>query len=447
MTSRTVLWWVVLAACVAPAWCSAQPQVDVSLPLQGYYRPGRYVPVRIVTRLAADPASPLTIRAGGAVTTVVNLSARAEDVVPWLPLQALRDARWSIPGVAEGTFRETLTELTDNDVLVGYAGSASAAEASRAGGEAWAGKNVIAVPLDATEPVRPPVMAWGVMDALVTDVRPEIFHLDKHVAAGTSVFVRAAGASADKPPDDIWPWRRSGAWWVLRAQVAGPRGVIIPEAYEPAYAWRPGRTPELRRGLLLAAVAVSIVAVALTLWRSRRAWLAVVLWCAVACGCVVGWSARQPTLYKAVGRVYVRGGPMLQADRWGFARSLAQRPAVIDWEGGTAVPVFASSAHLSHTDMTLYCGAHGAASHFSWPAGRNTTVAFLGRTLYSDFSSPAPVPAPARPPSPMRDLARGVYLRPGTGDQVIDVDDGPPPQEDFEWWPPVLVEQEQPRRD
>src|SRR5205823_1342574 len=85
----------------------------ITLPLEGHYRVGRYMPVRVV-----GEAAPL--EADGAVPTAPPPGAAGMDgVFPWLPVRQV-----SIPE-AGGSFLTQLKPLADDEVLVAVVGDES----------------------------------------------------------------------------------------------------------------------------------------------------------------------------------------------------------------------------------------------------------------------------------------------------------------------------------
>src|SRR4051812_14535153 len=96
-TGKCVAWSagaaVLLALLLAASWCPAQPQAEppppvgpvrISFPLEGHYRVGRYMPVRVAAA-AARPGASITLAADGAVPTELEPGGgKADTVVPWM---------------------------------------------------------------------------------------------------------------------------------------------------------------------------------------------------------------------------------------------------------------------------------------------------------------------------------------------------------------------------
>ena len=415
---------LVLLAAALP--CAAE--VSVSLPLEGYYRAGRYMPVRVVVK--GEPAGELRVSADGAVTTAIQLDGRTADLI--VPLLVVREplgpVRWSLPDGRGGTVGTKPIALGEQDRLVGFAGGDTGATAGL-----FAGKTVIPVSLDATNPLRGPPAACESLDAVVLDRAPPEYLARSLAAGGTAVAVR----SAAQPEANLLPWRRAGEAWVLSNDPVGPRGAIVPEAYLPTYGWRPGRTPETRRQVVLIAVLFSLFFFAATLWRSRLAVIVVVGLSAAACGALAFRAGRQSPVTVAGAVVFVRHGGIFQVDQWEFIKCMA--PATTGFRPTLAArPVFASVGHFERSGVRLACGPDGMPLAFTFPLTPESSMAFLTR-----LASPTDaLPDPAARGSPLWPLVREGYLRPGwraAGEIKWGFDEGPEVQR--ENWGGIVVEE------
>jgi len=245
-------------------------------------------------RLSADPGSrdqTLTVSAAGTVPT--SLPAPAQPlVVPWLAVGGtVREPRWSLSGGGgEGPIDLPLRDLGDDEALVGVCG-----EHAAIGQSLFAGRNVVAVSLDPAQPLPGPAVAWEALDGLILDetgVRSLTEgQLATLLAAGTTVAVRR-----QQRPGEQWPWRRFGDdYWVIAHRPPGPAGATSSEAYEPAYAWTPGWPAAVRRWTVLLGAIFCILLAALSLWRSRRAAAAAVVFSVAFGAGVVGWRSSPPS--------------------------------------------------------------------------------------------------------------------------------------------------------
>src|SRR5689334_4444758 len=72
-----------ITALVVLTGALARGDVTASLPLQGYFRAGRFIPVRLQVH---DVSTTITLSAQGAVPTDYRASGSSDVIVPWLPL-------------------------------------------------------------------------------------------------------------------------------------------------------------------------------------------------------------------------------------------------------------------------------------------------------------------------------------------------------------------------
>jgi hypothetical protein len=425
---RFVPWLLALIA----ARCAAE--VQLSLPLEGYYRAGRYMPVRVVVR--GEGAGPLTLSADGAVPISLQLGGMGEGadvIVPLLVVsEPLGPISWSLPNGRSGRLEARLTSLGEDDRLVGYSG-ANAADAA----PLFAGKTIIPISLDVATPLPGAVMAWEALDGLVIDRAPDNSHVSFLTVGGTAIVVRSATA-----PEPGWlQWRWVGKTWVMSKAPVGPGGAIVPEAYEPTYGWNPGRPAHVRRQVLLLAVVFAIIAVALTLWRSKLAVVAVVTLSVAATGALVYRAARQSPVEGAGGTVLVRRGGLFQADEWVYFKSLAPAAAEFPCYWGTK-PVFPSVRYVERTGMRLECGPDGIPLRFTYQLGPDIPIAFLMRMPVTRNDSRSP--NPTAHDSPLWPVVRQLYL--GSGSRAVgETEPAPALIADPEpWWsdewPDIVVE-------
>jgi hypothetical protein len=412
--------------------CAAEPPVRVTFPLDGYYRPGKYMPVRIGTTNAT--AAPVVLRAEGAVSVSVGPGASAIDaVVPWLACDVVCFPRWQLAGVGEGAVDAALVPVEPSQVLVGVVGADAAA--STAGvAELFPGRPVVAVTLAATPPMPGHPVAWEALDAAVFDEPDHVF-LAELLGQGVSVMVRSQAK-----PGGRWPWQGGPGRWFVPFDAAGPRGALHPEVYAPVAPWRPGWPAPARRRAVLLAMVFCLVALATTLWR--RTWAAALGVVVVAVASAAGfgwWGSRQPAVRELITGVEVCGPGGTQNDHWSYYRPLRPCQIAITWQWRTK-PVFASAGHLRETDIHLDVGAAGRPSGFTWQSRAGVTLAFLGRRF--DPSVGIPGPTTRTPPSsPTRELVAECYAAPGdvASDDARDAagsDDG----DWSEYWPPITVQ-------
>lgn len=428
---------------LVPALLAAAPclsQVDLSLPLEGYYRAGRYMPVRV--SITVPLTGRLTITADGAVPVIVELAGRpVSAVVPLLVVRGpLGPIHWSLADGRGGRAAGNLVPLGDDEFLIGYAGADPAAASQLRGSRSPVAPSPVApspvaVQLDLSDPLPGTPLAWEALDAVLLDRPPDPYRVAMLTAGGTAVAVRSAGA-----PNDAWvPWRRLGDMWVIDQAPAGPSGAVLPEAYEPVYGWRPGRSAAMRRRVVSWAVVFAILAAALTLWRSRRAVFAIAALSAIATAALMLWAARVSPVVGAGGTVLVRRGERFQADEWVYFKSIA--PAEAEFPFFAPRPVFASTRHFEASAMRLECGPDGVPVRFTFRLGPDAAMAFMMR-FPMVRGDPSP-PDPAALDSPLWPLVRRLYLGPrtrtigqtGAGPALVD-----PPLQLTEEWPDIVIE-------
>src|ERR1044071_3834462 len=100
--------------------CAAAGPIEVSLPLEGYYRPGKYIPIRFRASLDERSAAGLEFSAEGAIATRVVLSeGKGQGIAPLLLIGSNRQIAWRAPGIA-GKIDTSLRSVGDGEHLVGF---------------------------------------------------------------------------------------------------------------------------------------------------------------------------------------------------------------------------------------------------------------------------------------------------------------------------------------
>src|SRR5439155_11703552 len=133
-----------------------------SLPMAGYYRPGRYMPLHVVS----NNTKKLELRQDGVLPIdVVGLGFSTDAIIPAL---ILGDGPSDVVHVRtdDGVHdvQLSLRPLAANEKLVGVVGHHSSFSQ-------WLFPNqeVIPIPLDAAKPLPGPAAAWELLDAIVVD--------------------------------------------------------------------------------------------------------------------------------------------------------------------------------------------------------------------------------------------------------------------------------------
>lgn len=375
--------------------------ISVSLPTEGYYRPGRYIPVRIE---GANSSDSITLLANGAVPSQIARPDSTSLIVPWLiASDILTGARWEAAGGQSHPL--ALHPLADDQRLVGFAGAHP-----DAGTLLFRQNPIVPIQLDESRPLLDPAEAWECLDAVVLSAssaaRVDEAHRAALLAGGTIIAVRC-----DNPPDDRWPWKLRGGFWVLQYAPAGPRSIVEPDAYAPTFGWDGGWPEGFRRRVLFAAVLFCILSFATLLWRSRWSVLA---FTGVAFLFIAGlavWYSRQSPVLQLSSAIRVEGGPISQFDLWTWQSTV--RPADASFPpAGLTHPFFATLRQIDQARLRLICRPDGHADHFDFHLERGQSLAMRSRQIRT--SSPLPELSPA--PFHLLDLASALYL--GPNDQV-----------------------------
>ena len=333
------------------------------------------MPVRVATD--GSPAS-VTLAADGAVPTELPAGeGKADVVVPWLAVKRLANPRWSGAGSSGGAVDAALKPLGEDERLVAFAGAV--AQPTRAASMLFPNQKVVTVSLDLGRPLLSPAAAYEALDAVVLDAasaaRVDESQLAVLLAGGATVAVR----SGDKPGGD-WPWKREGPYWVLRHDPLGPRGAVEEDAYLPTYGWVRGWPDSVRRQAVLFAAVFVIVAVGLTLWRSRYAAAAIIAVSLLGAGGVVAWGAGRSPVLSAGGAVAVWDGEFTQRDEWDYRTAL--RPADVTFPArDLSRPVLANPGQLKATGVRLVCTPAGQPDHFAARLDADHALAVLARSL------------------------------------------------------------------
>lgn len=392
----------ILAMVVGVLWAVMPAWAAVSLPTDGYYRPGRYMPVVV------EPNGAEVVVSGPGVLTTRVAPGGGRVLVPVLvtgPLVGRLEAAGDIiePGL--------LRPLEPGERLV----------AARSGeGRALFDEStrLVHVPVERLLSMPAPAAAWTVLDGVVLEQAEyaalPAATIDVLAAAGCAIAVRASA------PPDARPWQSGGEWQVLRPAIAGPTrtavgGALGEGAYAPTYAWQAGWSGPMRRNLLMVGMAIAAAAVSASAMR-RHTMTCVLGVALLACGGVGAWWSRTAFVFSTSGRVIVlpaadRAGGDVQQDVWAYQTAQRDAEAAYLWRELTW-PMFASERHREGLGMELRCAADGSPRAFAYRLPTSQVVAFLSR---SRGDKPGHIGREAR--SPMVELVRHVYRG---GYRVID---------------------------
>jgi hypothetical protein len=402
--------------------------LSASLPLGPYFRPGKYLPVRLTGSFPEESNYWVAVAAAnvktrddiprGAGRTSVNLrQGRLDAVVPWLVMdKSARHPRLVIENCTESADGPPLVELTENHRLIGYTVTFGPMLAKELVPAATDDTLVSPVPLDPAGPIKGHACAYEVLDAIVLDdasaARLGPNDIPNLLACGIAVAIQTT-----RPPLPNWPWRQVGEFAVLRHDLIGPATAgYHPDAYLPVSDWQAGWPWPFRRRVLLAGAICCALLLALALWRPPL----VALWAGlliVAMLVAIGrwWSVHIP-IQQAAGEVIVlppqSSGGLTQTDAWTYQTATAPRAASLQWSD-VARPVFATDAGVNDVWISLNCDPAGQPREFFTRVPANRKIAFLSRTV----GPAAPKTPPGQPvTSPLKSLVDAAYTtRPGLG--------------------------------
>ncbi|HEV8604734.1 MAG TPA: hypothetical protein VGQ99_05180 [Tepidisphaeraceae bacterium] len=380
----------------------AMAAVEVTLPLAGYWRPGRYVPVRVEAR---EAGTVVEIGGEGVVRTRLPLAdGRADVIVPLLVM--------SEPGGIGG---RAWRQLGPEQRLVGF----TTIDIPFAQG-LFPGDSIVPIQLAAADPLPGAAVAWETLDAVV---------LDNTVANIPEQKLRELGSCG------VIVARRPGE--VNRPNIIGPRAAAEDlAAFAPVQGWAADWPKAFRRGVLLCAVAFSIVALGVGLMRFRHSAVVLVLLCAGASGGLWMWWRSRPAVLTRCGAIVCRDGALAQRDLWVYQATASGSDSRMSW-AEVMRPYFESRMDRDAMRPVLVCGEDGMPREFEFHLMVGQKVGFLMRSIVA-----APQGAlREQVSSPLERLAKRMYLREGV--KVVGESDSMLRLElpkYGEQWPTVVIE-------
>jgi hypothetical protein len=229
-------------------------------------------------------------------------------------------------------------------------------------------------------------------------------HRSALLAGGTIIAVRS-----DAQPDDHWPWKLEGGYWILRYAPAGPRSIVEPAAYEPTYGWERGWPESFRRRVVFAAVLFCILSLGTLLWRSRWTVLAFVTVSLVFVAIFATWYGRQSPMLWLESAVRVEVGPISQFDLWTWQSPVRSADASFPIAGLTH-PFLGTLRQVEQTRLRLICRPDGSPDHFDFHLEPGQSLAMLSRQL----RLVSPMPNLSLASAASHDFADSLYLQPGS---------------------------------
>jgi hypothetical protein len=377
---------------------SVRGEITITFPLEGHYRPGRYMPVHVVGNTASGRIS---LQAEGSLPLTVPIPSGSVDITaPWLTVSSqLGNAVWT--DNAAHPLATVFEPLTDNQRLVALAGI-DAGEAR----EFFSDAEIVPVRLDVTNPLPGSPAAWDALDGLMLDENAAGRVTDKQLqtllAAGTTVAIRSP-----RRPSGSWPWRRSGAFWVVAHTRIGPASLIEPAAYGPTYGWVRGLPWAVRRRALLSGLIVCSLLIGAALLPSRRGLLAIGGVAIITSLLWIAWQSRQQPLSTMTAQIVIQTGSLTQRDRWTWISS----PVALETTfaaGALTHPVFFTHSQLLGTRMQLVCGDNNQPISFRFHLEPRLAIAFVSTTVDTE---PDQHPLNVRQ-STFSTMAEEVYVNP-----------------------------------
>ena len=420
---------VVLAILIAlPALAPlATAAVEISFPLAGYYRPGKYFPVRIASR--GEPAGMLRMESLGAVGTEVPVGGSGgQDQIVTVPMLAISsslvDLHVSPPSGHVPAHIPNLIALTDDDRLVAMIGADDFVAHML-----FPDNNVLTVPLDTSGPLFAPLSAWQSLDGVVLD-SATASHMTQRQLAGLLAGGTVVAIEGGPHPQGPWHWSRLGNVWIASRPEAGPDDVMQPDAYSPSLGWQTGFPDWTRWSVFVVAVIFSAGLFGLLLLRLGRMTPIALALAAAATGGAIFWHSRQITAQSQRGSVYIRGGLEVLHDQWSYNAVLRPETVAVPF-APLLRPVFGYDRQPAQTQIHLLCDDHGNPISYIYQQQPHTMLAFVSRTIEPGFGHWSP--SSTLQPQQLLPMAEELYI--GPNDRVAGLVPAPPGEN----WPAVVI--------
>jgi hypothetical protein len=324
----------------------AMAAVEVSLPLGGYWRPGRYMPVRVMAR---EEGTAIEIGGEGVVPVRLMLrDGRFDGVVPVLVMGEPR-------GIGDRPMRlvgpeQRVVGFTTIDIPFAQ--------------ELFPGQTIVPIQLAAADPLNGAAVAWESLDAVV---------LDNMVSNVTEQKLRELGTCGV-----IVAWRPGE---INRPNIVGPRAAAEDlAAFAPVQGWAADWPVAFRRGVMLCAVAFSIIALGVGLMRIRYSAVVLVLLCVAATGGLWMWWKNRPAVLIKCGAIVVRDGALAQRDLWVYQATASGSESRMPWND-VMRPYFETKLDRIAMRPVLVCGEEGLPREFQFRLVAGQKIGFLMRTF------------------------------------------------------------------
>jgi hypothetical protein len=350
-----ILFLLVMAA-MCP--CDVANADSLSLPLGGYFHPGRAMPV------SWRDSQSIQLSAVGAITTRVSSIAQSRGIFPWIVSGS------SVSDVS-GRDLAPLHALDESDALVASAGEDDLEIAAL-----FPGRRVVRVHLEPDE-IRGPAMACETLDGLILSAEAWA-KLSKSMRAGLFAEGIQVIVSADAAPDLDFDWKKAGKVRVLCANLNSPP-IVNAHAYLPTEGWTAGRDDGFRRRILFLGMIFSLIVCGIGLWRSRWMPAGVIAICAAAGVVFAVANEGQSPISVMQGTVRLIVGENQFEDRWVY--QISHRDVDFRLPGdGSIQPVFFEPSQADRSKLTLECDGNGNPVAISGHLTADEPLAIMSRT-------------------------------------------------------------------
>jgi hypothetical protein len=367
-------------------------RASITLPLEGYCKPGRYFPIQID---GPDAAHPTTLTADNGLPCDIDPATTGKTIAPMLMTGSPHKLSWADQSIA-------LRMPGENERLIaGSSDDLTVAESL------FPGKRLIPIQLDSSNPLPGPPVAWETLDAVLLDGLQfsRIDDAKRSALLSGGVMLISTG---DTPPDHRWPWRKAGSVWVLSANIVGPIGEAINEnIYAPTYTWIPGYSAAVRGQVMAVAILLVLLTAGLMLRPNRITITTAIALSIFTTAGIIYWRHSLGSADRAGGDIIIANAGLLQRDAVVYERAKVDSIQTIPWTGWTH-PLFASQTGLNRAAMRLHISSNNELA-FTYQTTIGHTIAFIRRDVQP---GPAPVVTSSHD-SPMQEAARAEYLSAG----------------------------------
>ena len=413
---------------------------SVTLPLQGYYHPGRYMPVRVIGEPAGGKPSGIMIRGDETVSCTLNsrTGEKIDALVPVMPIGAqTSQLHWAWLEQPGHYITPPLHPLSDRERLVGYAG-VSSVDAAAITREIYPDCDPIREKLNPAQPLPGMPACWEALDVIATDA-PTMQRIDEqHVSSLLGAGV-AFAVKAEKPPLPHWPWKRaSHGWWTLSYVPAGPAAATYnAQAYAPLIGMAEGWPPAMRRRYLFEGCGFVVVMLLLALWRPRYILFMGIFVTGAVAFTMLYWHQWERPLRIVEGKVRIITPEMTQDDDWAFFIAPERNFSRSRWVN-TMKLVLPKPGMVGAMDPRIECFSNGDPDALAFNILPHERAAVLCRRCGPQASSISPNPIK---PSPLERLVKDLYLSPA--DSIVgQLPASPLISESYfplEQWPAIVV--------